>query len=153
MHRRSIIVGLLGVCAALSAKMRGAAAWTLITKDQFDEISQPQAAAPPGTHDGQSIRMPMIEIIEPDLTKPINPPVRIRIRFQASAGASIDPASFRATYGWFNITNQLLAHAKIDASGISADDAEIPSGKYKVTLQVSDTKGRVGTQAFEFLVA
>src|SRR5712672_1254196 len=153
MHRRTVIGGLLGFCAALGSKMRGAAAWTLITQDQFDEINQQQAAAAPGTHDNQPIRTPVIEIIEPDLTKPINPPVRIRIRFQAPAGASIDPASFRATYGWFDITKQLLGHAKIDASGISADDAEVSSGKYKVTLQISDTKGRVGTQAFDFQVA
>jgi hypothetical protein len=153
MHRRSAIGGLLGVCAALSAKMRGAAAWTLISQDQFDEINQPQTGAAPGSHDGQPIRIPVIEMVEPDLTKPINPPVKIRIRFQAPAGAVIDPTSFRATYGWFDITNQLLAHAKIDGSGISADDAEIPSGKYKVTLHISDTKGRVGTQAFDFQVA
>lgn len=153
MHRRSAIGGLLGVLAGLGAKMRDAAAWTLITQDQSDEINQPQAAAAPGTHDGQPIRIPMIEIIEPDLTRPINSPVRIRIRFQAPAGAVIDPASFRATYGWFDITKQLLAHAKIDASGISADDAEVPSGKYKVTLQISDTKGRVGTQVLGFQVA
>ena len=153
MHRRSAIGVLLGVCAVLNTKVRSAAAWTLITQDQFDEINQQKAAAAPGTHDGQPIRIPVIEIIEPDLKMPIKPPVKIRIRFRAPAGASIDPASFRATYGWFNITNQLLSHAKIDASGISADDAEIPSGKYKVTLQISDTKRRVGTQAFDFQVA
>jgi hypothetical protein len=36
---------------------------------------------------------------------------------------------------------------------ISADDAQIPSGKYKVTFQISDTKGRVGTQESDFRVA
>lgn len=152
MHRRSVIGGLLGVFAALGAKMRDAAAWTLISQDQLDEINQPRAAAP-GSHDGQPMRAPVIEIVEPDLTKPVNSPVKIRIRFQAPPGAIIDPASFRAIYGWFDITKQLLAHAKIDASGISADDAEVPSGKYNVTLQVSDTKGRVGTQAFDLHVA
>jgi hypothetical protein len=153
MHRRNVIGVLLGACAGLSIKVQRAAAWELITQDQFEEINRPKADAVPGTHGDQSIRIPVIEIIEPNITKPFNSPVKIRIRFQAPADASIDPGTFRATYGWFNITNQLLAHAKIDPSGISADDAEIPSGKYKITLQISDTKGRVGTQEFDFQVA
>jgi len=155
MHRRSVIAGLSGVCAAaISLKMRSAAGWTLITQDQFDEINEPQAAARTGPQSIQPIRVPIIEVLEPDLTKqPITAPVRLRIRFQAPPGASIDVASFRATYGWFDITSQLIGHAKIDASGISADEAEIPSGKYRITLQVSDNKGRVGTQAFNFQIA
>jgi hypothetical protein len=153
MHRRNVIGVLLGACAGLSIKVQRAAAWALITQDQFEEINRPKADAVPGTHGGQSVRTPVIEIIEPDMTNPINSPVKIRIRFQAPADASIDPATFRATYGWFDITNQLLAHAKIDSSGISADNAEIPSGKYKVTFQISDTKGRVGKQEFDFRVA
>ena len=94
----------------------------------------------------------MIEVVEPDVSKPIRSPVKIRIRFLAPQGASINPASFRATYGWFNITDRLVANAKIDASGISADNAEIPAGDYKVTLQIEDDQGRVGTHAFEFRV-
>jgi hypothetical protein len=133
--------------------VQSAAAWTLITQDQIDEVNRAKADAARDTFGIEPIRMPVIEIIQPDITKPIETPVKIRIRFRAPAGASIDPASFRATYGWFNITNQLLAHAKIDSSGISADDAEIPSGKYKITLQISDTKGHVGTKEFDFQVA
>jgi hypothetical protein len=52
-----------------------------------------------------------------------------------------------------HITNQLASHAtKKDALGISAEDAEIPRGKYKITLQISDTNGRIGTQEFSFQV-
>jgi hypothetical protein len=148
MHRRSIIGIFLGVCVGLNTKLRSAAAWALISEDQSDEINNPKPAAAPST-----ITVPVIEIIEPDMTMPIRSPVKIRIRFQAPAGASIKPESFRATYGWFDISDQLISHAaKIDALGISADDAEIPKGKYKITLHISDTKGRIGTQELNFQV-
>jgi hypothetical protein len=79
---------------------------------------------------------------------------RIRIRFQAQTGAAINPGSCRVKYGWLgiDITDRLVAHAKIGASGISADYAEIPAGAYMITLQIADDLGRVGTRTFEFTV-
>jgi subtilisin family serine protease len=44
--------------------MRGAGPWTLITPNQFDEINQPQAAAVPGTHDGQPKRIPVVAVVD-----------------------------------------------------------------------------------------
>lgn len=152
MRRRSFVGCLFGACAAYGIKVSSAFAWALVTEDQANEIDQPRTTVAPGSADGKAASMPVIEIIEPDIAKPVQSPVKIRIRFQASTGASINPASFRATYGWFDITDQLMSHAKVDASGISADDAEIPKGRYKIRLQISDTKNRVGTTLCDFQV-
>jgi len=66
----------------------------------------------------------------------------------------IDLTSFRATYGWLaiDITNRIIEHAQVNASGVFANDADIPAGHHKVTLQVADNMHRVGNRTFEFTV-
>jgi hypothetical protein len=153
MHRRSVITGLLSVCATLSIGNRRAAAWALITKDEFlnESRAAPVENAPLLAQPGA----PVIEVLEPDPTRPIKSPATIRISFRPMAGATINPASFRAKYGWLgiDITDRLVGHAQVDASGLSASNAEIPAGQYKITLQIADNLGRVGTRAFEFSVS
>jgi hypothetical protein len=153
MHRRSAIVGLVGICAVLITASRRALAWTLITEDEFigESKALQGANAPPSSQAGA----PAIQVLEPDTTKPIKSPVTIRIRFSAQPGATINPATFRAKYGWLgiDITDRLVGHAQVTASGISADNAEVPAGQYMITLQVADNVGRVGTQTLQFSVA
>lgn len=151
MHRRNFITTLLGALVVSGIKVRNAGAWTFITEDEFKEESGgalPKAVPAPPSQSGA----PVIEVLEPDPAKPIKSPVTIRIRFHAQAGARIIPTSFRAKYGWFDITDRLVAHAKVDATGIFAENAEIPAGQYKVTLQIADDQGRSATRALEFRV-
>lgn len=152
MDRRKIVVTLLSACAILSM-VRQAPAWTLFTDDEIRKESRaahPRASTAPAPQPGA----PVIDIVEPDAKKPIKSPFGIRIRFRPGSGASIDPASFRVKYGWLNldITERLIGHAKVDASGVAADDAEIPAGEYSITLQIADTLGRIGTRTFGFRV-
>jgi hypothetical protein len=153
MNRRSVIIGLVSLCAALSTAGRRALAWTLITEDELINESKTlhPANTPPSS---QTSGAPAIEVLEPDTTKPIKSPVTIRIRFNSQPGAAINPATFRAKYGWLgiDITDRLIGHAQVNASGISADNAEVPAGKYTITLQVADNMGRVGTRTLEFSV-
>ena len=74
MHRRTLIFGLL----ALYATVCRAAAWALITKEEFERdlaAAQPlsrsmrRTSGPPDA--------PIIEVEQPDETKPIKPPVTI----------------------------------------------------------------------------
>ncbi len=153
MNRRSMIIGLVSVCATLSMAGQRAFAWVLITKDEFsDESKAPRPAEAPSP--AQVSGAPSIEVLEPDTTKPIKSPVTIRIRFRPQPGAAINPTTFRAKYGWLgiDITDRLVGHAKVDALGLSADNAEIPAGKYMIALQVADNMGRFGTRALEFKV-
>lgn len=152
MNRRAFVVGLLSVFASLAIALRRAAAWTLITNDEFQAESR--ADRPEGAAPLPQAGSPQIEVLKPDASKPVKSPVTIRIRFRPQAGATINPATFRARYGWLgiDITDRIIAHAQIDASGLSADNAEIPPGQYSVTLEIADTVGRVGTRAFTFRV-
>jgi hypothetical protein len=148
--RRMLIFGLLAVSYVNPC---GAAAWTLVSKEEFEQDS----AAPrfrgftsPATQAGA----PVIEVDQPDETKPMNVPVTIRLRFRPQGGAVIDLTSFRATYGWLaiDITQRILEHAQVNASGLLASGADIPAGHHKVTLQVADNMHRVGMRTFEFTV-
>jgi hypothetical protein len=161
MNRRILTIGLIGVFANMVVGLRRATAWMLITEEQIQNESSAapsENARPPSKDDLESLvppkDRPVIEILQPDAKRPIKSPFNVRIRFHPPADAAINPTSFHAKYGWLGIdtTQQLVGHAKIDASGISADNAEIPSGRYSITLQIADTLGRVGTQAIEFSV-
>jgi len=97
---------------------------------------------------------PIIEVDQPDVTKPIKPPVTIRVHFRPKEGATIDLTSFRVTYGWLalDITKRIMEHAHVSASGLLANNADVPAGRHRVTLQVADNMHRVGIRTFEFTV-
>ena len=150
MNRRTLVLGLLAISYVKPGK---AAGWTLVSKEEFELDSAapharglPAPTAPSGA--------PVIQIEQPDETKPIKVPVTIRLRFLPQAGAAIDPRSFRATYGWLaiDITQRIIEHAQVDAAGLFASGADIPPGHHKVTLQIADNMHRVGNRSFEFSV-
>jgi hypothetical protein len=148
--RRTLIFGLLAISYVNPCH---AAAWTLISKEEFDRDSEAhrfRGFVGPTTQNGA----PIIEVELPDETKPINVPVTIRLRFRPQGGAMIDPTSFRATYGWLaiDITQRIIEHAQVNASGLLANGADIPTGHHKVTIQVADNMHRVGIRTFEFTV-
>jgi len=160
-HRRTLIFGLL-VLYATVCRAR-AAAWALITKEEFKldstapHLEESLAATQPLS---RSMRRtgppdaPTIEIEQPNETKPIKPPLTIRVRFRPKEGATIDLTSFRVTYGWLavDITKRIIEHAHVSASGLLAKSADIPAGHHRVTLQVADNMHRVGIRTFEFIV-
>jgi hypothetical protein len=156
MHRRTLIAGVLAITGTLCATIRRSAAWVLFTPDEINRERAaphnepiPFALPPPNA--------PVIKVEEPDLTKPIKPPVTIRVTFQAQGkGAVIDPESFQATYGWLRIpiTDRILEHSTLSASGLVATNVEFPPGSYSVTLQIADnrTPPLVGVSTLEFTV-
>lgn len=153
MRRRDLIIGTLSACAISTTNTQGAIAWTLITNDEI--LKEDKAARPKELPSrSQPAGAPAIEVSEPDTAKPVKSPVTIRIRFRPQTGTTINPATFRAKYGWLgiDITDRLVAHAQLDATGISANNAEIPAGRYMVVLQITDSLGRVGTRSLEFTV-
>ena len=81
-------------------------------------------------------------------------PVNIRIRFQAATNARIDVNSLRVRYGFMglDVTRRILAHARPTATGVFVEDAELPRGRHRVTIQVADNMGRLGSQSFDFNV-
>ena len=97
---------------------------------------------------------PIIRIEEPNTTRPIKSPVRIRVTFQPASNATIVVNSLRVRYGslGIDITRRILAHARPTASGVTVDDAELPRGRHRVTIQIADNLGRVGTKSLQFTV-
>jgi len=148
-HRRTLILGGIAISCATASR---AAAWTLVTKEELardlaaPHLEKSNATIQPGA--------PMIEVEQPDETRPIKPPVTIRLRFLPQGNSKIELTSFRATYGWLalDITKRILEHAELKESGLIANNADISPGNYKITLQIADDLHRVGSRDFEFTV-
>jgi hypothetical protein len=98
---------------------------------------------------------PAIDLLRPDLAKPIRNPVTIEVRFSVGLGRAIDMQTFRATYGWLgiNITGRLLEHAMMTPNGLAAENVDLPPGDHKVTLSIADTFGKIASRTFRFSVA
>lgn len=98
---------------------------------------------------------PKIKVISPDLLKDVfTAPLPIELKFVSAGDAEIDPASFRASYGFMriDITNRITQSIKVTKSGFLVAEAAIPKGSHRLIMQVSDTKGRVGEIELRFIV-
>jgi hypothetical protein len=149
-NRRDVGIALLTIYVCIGVSR--AAAWELVTKEELKrESTSPRPSASPAQSQPGA---PTIEVEQPDPTKPIKPPVTIRVLFKAQAGSTIDPKSFRAKYGWLglDVTDRITSHAKIDASGLIAENADVPAGSYKITLQIADNLQRIGIRVLDFTV-
>jgi hypothetical protein len=95
---------------------------------------------------------PVIDVITPKLDGSITSPTPILLKFIPQAPANVKPDSFKAYYGTFqiDITNRLLGVAQVTAQGINLKEAELPKGSHKITLNVQDSEGRVGSKTIEF---
>ena len=101
MRRRAFISGLLATCSTLCASVRRSAAWELVTRGEFkrESTAPHNKAAPSAAQPGA----PIITVEEPNLKQQITRPLKLRITFSPQGGATIDPRTFRATYGWLGI--------------------------------------------------
>lgn len=142
---------------ALAACLLGAAAamaqtGMLVTEEEV----KASAAAPelPVPRSTQLPGAPRIELLSPDLNKPVAAPTNIELRFTGSAPAEPRPESFKAMYGAFriDITQRLLKVARVTKDGISVSGADLPPGKHQLTLTLTDTLGRQTQQVLSFVV-
>src|SRR5262249_949856 len=150
MYRRGLI---LGVIASSCFGFRAASAWSLVTRQQSqrENAAPHKQAAPAAPRSGA----PTIRIEEPNTTRPIGSPVRIRVTFQPASNATIVVDSLRVRYGslGIDITRRILAHARPTASGVTVDDAELPRGRHRVTIKIADNWSRVGYKSLVLTVA
>jgi hypothetical protein len=91
--------------------------------------------------------MPLIDIIKPEPVADlkVKAPFSIAVLFKAQSDAAIDPSSFKVLYGAlkFDITSRITKFVKVTPVGFSLDNAQIPVGKHRLTLQIQDEKQRV----------
>jgi hypothetical protein len=147
--RRTLVCSLV---ASSYVNLCRAETWFLITEAEFErEKSARHVERALAPHQRGA---PTIKVEQPDASKPVKSPVTVRISFHAQGRATIDPKSFRVTYGWFgiDITSRIIEHAQLSASGLVANDALLPAGHHMVTLQIADDRGRVGVRRLEFTV-
>lgn len=91
--------------------------------------------------------IPLIDILKPQLATDlkVKAPFAIAVLFKGQADAPIDPATFKVLYGAFkiDITNRITKYVKVTPEGFTLENAQIPLGKHRLTLQVQDEKQRV----------
>ena len=131
--------------------LRAEVPFSLVTEE---EAIAGRTGPPPPMTRAVNPGAPRIEIEAPDAARPLTPPLSFRLRFIAPPDAEIDPASFRALYGFFglDITDRLRQHARIDRAGAVAENVAVPSGEHRVVMTVTDTRGRTGRREHRFTV-
>lgn len=91
--------------------------------------------------------IPLIDILKPDPVGDlkVKAPFAISVQFKSQADTPIDPATFKVMYGALkiDITSRITKFVKVTKDGFSLDNAQIPVGKHRLTLQVQDEKQRV----------
>jgi hypothetical protein len=124
--------------------------WHLITPDEEARDEAAPHVPAPADRSGP----PTIDLVRPDISRPIQNPVTIEVRFTPSPGGAIDMATFNATYGWLgiNVTRRLLDHSVTTASGLIARDVDLPLGNHRVTLSIAETSGRSASRTFSLSV-
>jgi hypothetical protein len=127
------------------------APWQLITPEEdAGDRAAPDVPAPPDLPSP-----PTIDLLRPDISRPVQNPVSMELRFSAGPDSAINMQSFNATYGrlGINITRRLLEHAVVTANGISAENVDLPPGSHRVTLSIADTSGKRASRTFQFTVS
>ena len=98
---------------------------------------------------------PVITVVDAEaLAQPVKNPFSIEIFMQAQRDAELNFASFKAFYGAFkiDITERLLKVASKTVTGLKLANLQIPSGRHKILLRVSDSKGRTAEKEIAFKV-
>ncbi len=105
-----------------------------------DGFNEPPALRARGT-------TPLIDILKPDPVEDlkVKAPFAITVLFKNQPDAQIDPSTFKVMYGALkiNITDRITKFVKVSKDGFSLENAQIPVGKHRLTLQVQDEKQRV----------
>ena len=123
--------------------MNSGFAFVLVTEEEVRKYKGDEAAlltplaASPGVTPG-------IEVVNPRIMAgPVPSPVSIELSFRTD-GTPVDMKSFQALYGGFkfDITDRILAKARVTATGLTIENAEIPKGTHRLFLAISDVKGR-----------
>ena len=131
--------GIRGVLAPVPDGWLVTAAEALEFKGEEGFYAQP-ALRPRGA-------VPQIDILKPEPAPDlkVKAPFAIAVQFIGQADAAIDPSTFKVMYGALkiDITSRITRFVKVTRDGFALDNAQIPAGKHRLTLQVKDEKQRL----------
>lgn len=150
---RATLVRTLLVIAAVAVFPAHAAPFELLTAadTQRDQQAHPKqdgalAATPqPRSLNPSDPARLSIRVVAPDEASALPAPVRIELAFQAAPGARVLPASFRLLYGALklDLTERLRGNAQITERGVVVDQAMVPPGLHRLTVQIGDDQGNL----------
>lgn len=89
---------------------------------------------------------PLITVSSPEtLDIPVKNPFNIEVVMKAQKDSQLNFNSFKALYGAFklDITDRLLKEAAKTLNGLKLSNLEVPAGKHKIVLRISDNQGRI----------
>lgn len=147
MNKQMTSMRLIALASMLALLPSLASAVQLITEA---EAKLPVAAKL--TARGGLTRGPGIKVLSPADSK-VKLPFDMKLLFEPHGGASIDPASVKMTYlksPLVDLTERIKPY--ISASGIDMAKVEAPPGEHHLKVQVTDSKGRVGSTIVNFVV-
>ena len=100
--------------------------------------------------------MPVIDILKPQtgVDIKVKAPFAIEVQFKSQPDAGIVPSTFRVLYGALklDITSRITKFVKVSEQGFSLENAQIPVGKHRLTLQIQDDKQRLAERELRFEV-
>jgi hypothetical protein len=100
--------------------------------------------------------VPAIDILtpEPGPELKVQVPFTIAAQFTGQADSPIDPSTFKVLYGAmkYDITSKITKNASLSRDGFKIENAQIPVGKHRLTLQVQDEKRRFAERELRFQV-
>ena len=147
MNKLIIPLRLIALASMLALLPSLASAVQLITDE---EAKLPVAAKL--TARGGLTRGPSIKVVSPTDSK-VKMPFDMKLVFEPHGGANIDPASVKMTYlksPLVDLTERIKPY--ISANGIDMAKVEAPPGEHHLKIQVTDSKGRVGSTIVNFVV-
>lgn len=127
----------------------------LVTLDEVRAEAQARIEEPPRTRSLPTPGAPNIQVLQPEISvAPLQNPIRIELQFSSASDADIDPASFRAYYGFLriDITERIVKSVRVAKSGLKVENAEIPPGNHRLFLRIADSKKRVTETVVRFAV-
>lgn len=150
---RALCLAVLYACAVLAP---AGPAWCgeLITAEEA-QASQGAVLMRPVDETPTNPQGPVIAVVDAEaLAQPVKNPFSMEILIQAQRDAEVNFASFKAFYGAFriDITERLLKEASKTLTGLKIAQVQVPSGRHKILLRVSDTKGRTAEKEIAFKV-
>lgn len=147
-HFRYLTAIVLVACAtAVSAQAENSpssGAWLISPSEAIEFKGEEGFNAPPAKRTRSLL--PVIDIVRPitaaDLK--VKAPFAVEVQFNSTKDAPVNPATFKVLYGAFkvDITNRITQFVKVTASGFSLEDAQIPVGKHRLILQITDVQQR-----------
>ncbi len=134
----------LGVSGA-PAQTAASPSWLIAPEEALQYQGEAGFLAPPSLRPRAA--MPQIEVLQPDLVPDLKlkSPLSIAVAFKPQADARIEVGTLKVLYGAlkFDITSRLAQYTQISAAGFKLDNANIPKGRHRLTLQIQDDKQRV----------